>query len=318
MVHSAWSVASWAVVRSPALTCPICWGVWFWGSAGNASDCTDKHWSGAALSMATRALRQRPPTRSAPARPPRRCDLEAERTGVRSHGVFIDRPYRGPDAPGTQMHRWPCEWPARNRVRSWDAAPYAVLIVYSGGVASCTTSPYRWAGLISPTPGSMVSQSTFTLATSSREASSVVLRRLAAGGHLLWGPTRWFPRNRAGRCARNWSSPERRRLDSTSRVSVGFRVSWTEVVGCSCSRRSAGFHGEGAPSFPQLQAWNRETGEVRCTKGVHYGPPAGVEPTGIDSCKRPQGTPQSPRQPFANQGGTRGRSVEPLPGRRGL
>ncbi len=58
--------------------------------------------------------------------------------------------------------------------------PFA-LIVYSGSVAT----PHRWAGLISPTPGSMVSRSAFTLATISREASSVLLQRLAAGGGLL-------------------------------------------------------------------------------------------------------------------------------------
>lgn len=70
--------------------------------------------------------------------------------------------------------------PAPNRVCSWGIAPFA-LIVYSGSVAT----PHRWAGLFSPTPGSMVRRSSFALATSSREASSVVPRRLAAGGHLL-------------------------------------------------------------------------------------------------------------------------------------
>ena len=66
-------------------------------------------------------------------------------------------------------------------------------------IVSSVATPHRWAGLIIPTPESMVSRSSFALATISREASSVLRRRLAAGGHLLVS-SRWFPRNRGGRC----------------------------------------------------------------------------------------------------------------------
>lgn len=100
--------------------------------------------------------------------------------GGRCHGAFVDRSYREPLAPAPQMQQRPGEGPARNKLSLWGMMPFA-LIVYGGSVAT----PHRWAGLLSPAPGSMVSRSTFALATNSREASSVLPRRLAAGGSLL-------------------------------------------------------------------------------------------------------------------------------------
>ena len=127
--------------------------------------------------------------RPAPPKPLVRSELEGVVVGWRCHGVFVDRSSREPLAPAPHVQQRPCERPAPNRFCSWGKAPFA-LIVYSGGVAT----PHRWAGLFSPTPGSMVSRSSFALATVSRETSSVLHRRLAAGGRLF-SSSQWSPRN---------------------------------------------------------------------------------------------------------------------------
>lgn len=93
--------------------------------------------------------------------------------------MFIDRSYREPLALAPQMQNDPvkglhgiCLIPGEYAVRIdrvWHQRRHA----------------YCRAGLISPTPRSLVRRSSFTPETKSEEASSVYLRRLAAGGVVL-------------------------------------------------------------------------------------------------------------------------------------
>jgi len=103
--------------------------------------------------------------------------------------VFVERSYREPLAPASRTHVRAYDGSVRSQIserfRFWGILPFAKL-VYGGGATICITSPYRWAGLISPTSRSLVGRSAFTLVTVSREASSVTLQRLAAGGEVLY------------------------------------------------------------------------------------------------------------------------------------